>query len=301
MQQPKTTSTVGLTAALFAYFMWGVLPLYWKALQVIPSWEIICHRMIWSLVLTFFLLITQGRMRHLLQTFFKPRLVLTTLATSGLLAVNWLVYIWAINNGNIVESSLGYFINPLIVVLLGVVFLQEKLRVGQWGALAVALGGVLYLTFSFGKFPWIGMTLAVTFGLYSLLRKTAELASLEGLFCEFALLAIPAGAVLGYQAWLGQSGFLAHGAATTSLLVGTGIVTSVPLLCYVFGAQRISMTLLGLLQYLAPTIQFFIGFIIFKEPMPAAKLLGFSLIWLALLIFSLEGFTNSRAKKYSKA
>ena len=289
-----------MAAALSAYCMWGFLPLYWKALEIIPSWEIICHRMIWSFVFTLGLLIIQGKLQPLMRALANRRVVLTTFATSLLLAVNWLVYIWAVNNGNIVESSLGYFINPLIAVLLGVVILKEKLRVGQWGALLVALSGVLYLTFSYGRFPWIGMTLAITFALYSLLRKTAALASLEGLFCEFALLLVPAGTLLGYQAYCGESGFLAHSQTITLMLVGTGLITSLPLLLFVFGAQRISMTSIGLLQYLAPTIQFLLGFLLFKEPFPPAKMIGFSLIWAALILFSLEGLAQNLQQQNQK-
>ncbi len=289
-----------MAAALSAYCMWGFLPLYWKALQIIPSWEIICHRMIWSFVFTLGLLIVQRRIQPLVRALANWRIVLTTCATSLLLAVNWLVYIWAVNNGNIVESSLGYFINPLIAVLLGVVILKEKLRKGQWAALLVALCGVLYLTFSYGKFPWIAMTLAITFALYSLLRKTAALASLEGLFCEFSLLFFPAGAVLSYQAYCGQSGFLAHSQAVTLMLIGTGLITSLPLLLFVFGAQRISMTTIGLLQYLAPTIQFLLGFLLFNEPFPLEKLIGFSLIWAALILFSVEGLATNLQQRNQK-
>jgi chloramphenicol-sensitive protein RarD len=284
-------SRIGLAAALSAYCMWGVFPLYWKALQVIPSWEIICHRIVWSLVLTFILLILQGRQQALLEALTNRRTLLTTLATSTLLGSNWLVYIWAVNNGNIVESSLGYFINPLIAVLLGVVFLQEKLRIGQWIALGVALGGVLYLTFSYGRFPWIGLTLAITFALYSLLRKTAALHSLEGLFCETVLLSIPAGLTLLYLTHQGTSGFVSQGPWITLMLIGTGLVTSIPLLLFVFGAQRITMTAIGLMQYLAPTIQFLIGLLIFHEPFPAAKMIGFAIIWSALALFTIEGIT----------
>ena len=300
MQQSlhKENSRIGLAATLTAYSMWGILPLYWKALQVIPSWEIICHRMLWSLVLTSLLLLAGGRLKPLLTTLCNRRVLLTTLATSFLLAVNWLVYIWAVNNGNIVESSLGYFINPLIAVLLGVVFLKEKLRAGQWCALAIAFCGVLYLTFSYGRFPWIGLTLAITFALYSLLRKTAALASLEGLFSEFVLLALPAATCLAWQAVHGQSGFLAHGYGTTLLLIGTGVITSVPLLLFVYGAKRISMTAIGLLQYLAPTIQFLIGWLVYKEPFPPAKLTGFTLIWSALILFTLEGLARNIRKKH---
>ena len=280
---------IGLAAALSAYCMWGIFPLYWKALQVIPSWEIICHRIVWSLVLTFFLLILQGRQKALRRALTNRRTLLTTLATSTLLGSNWLVYIWAVNNGNIVESSLGYFINPLIAVLLGVLFLQEKLRLGQWIALGVALGGVLYLTFSYGSFPWIGLTLAITFALYSLLRKTATLHSLEGLFCETVLLSIPAGLILIYLTHMGTSGFVSQGPWITLLLIGTGVITSLPLLLFVFGAQRITMTAIGLMQYLAPTIQFLIGLLIFHEPFPPAKMIGFAIIWAALVLFTVEG------------
>ncbi len=284
-------SRIGLAAALSAYCMWGVFPLYWKALQVIPSWEIICHRIVWSLVLTFILLILRGRQQALLEALTNRRTLLTTLATSTLLGSNWLVYIWAVNNGNIVESSLGYFINPLIAVLLGVVFLQEKLRIGQWIALGVALGGVLYLTFSYGRFPWIGLTLAITFALYSLLRKTAALHSLEGLFCETVLLSIPAGLTLLFLTHQGTSGFVSQGPWITLMLIGTGLVTSIPLLLFVFGAQRITMTAIGLMQYLAPTIQFLIGLLIFHEPFPPAKMIGFAIIWSALALFTIEGIT----------
>ena len=284
-------SRIGLAATLCAYCMWGVFPLYWKALQVIPSWEIICHRIVWSLVLTFFLLILQKRQHALLRALTNRRTLLTTMATATLLGSNWLVYIWAVNNGNIVESSLGYFINPLIAVLFGVVFLREKLRIGQWIALGVALAGVLYLTFSYGRFPWIGLTLAVTFALYSLLRKTAALHSLEGLFCETVLLSIPAGLTLIYLTHLGTSGFASQGGWITLLLVGTGLITSLPLLLFVFGAQRITMTAVGLMQYLAPTIQFLIGLLIFHEPFPAAKMIGFAIIWAALVLFTAEGIT----------
>jgi chloramphenicol-sensitive protein RarD len=277
--------------------MWGVFPLYWKALQVIPSWEIICHRIVWSLLLTFSLLTLQGRHKALLKALANRRTLLTTAITSLLLGSNWLVYIWAVNNGNIVESSLGYFINPLIAVLFGVLFLKEKLRPGQWVALTVALAGVLYLTFSYGKFPWIGITLAISFALYSLLRKTAALHSLEGLFCEIAILSIPAGATLIYLASSGQSGFTDHGTRVTLMLIGTGVITSLPLLLFVFGAQRISMTAIGLMQYLAPTIQFLIGLLVFKEPFPPAKMIGFIIIWAALALFTVEGIASGLRRR----
>ncbi len=290
-------SRIGLAAVLAAYAMWGVFPLYWKALQVIVSWEIICHRIVWSLLFTLLLMVIQGRHHTLLKTLSNRKTLITVIGTASLLGCNWLVYIWAVNNGNIVESSLGYFINPLIAVMFGVIFLKEKLRPGQWLALTVALSGVLYLTFSYGKFPWIGLTLAITFALYGLLRKTADLHPLDGLFCEIALLSIPAAITLIYLTSHGQSGFTAHGIGTTLLLIGTGVITSVPLLLFVFGARRIPLSVVGLMQYLAPTIQFLIGLLIFHEPFPTAKMIGFAIIWLALLLFSIESiFFNIRCQ-----
>ncbi len=297
---PIEHSRTGLVAILSAYTLWGILPLYWKALHTIPSWEIISHRILWSLLLTFLLLLRQGRLRRLRTVWKNRRTRLTTLITAILLGSNWLVYIWAVNSGHVVESSLGYFINPLMAVLLGVLFLKEKLRPGQWLAMGVALAGVLYLTFSYGSFPWIGLTLASTVALYSLLRKTASLAAVEGLFCEMAWLSIPAGAVLIYLTTQSASGFITQGPTVSLLLAGTGVVTSVPLLLFIFGVKRLSLTVVGLMQYLAPTLQFLIGIFIFREPFPPAKMVGFSIIWMALLLYSIEGIVSHLRKKRTK-
>ncbi len=278
----------GLSAAFCAYAMWGVLPIYWKALAIVPSYEIICHRIVWSFLFSLILLLFQRKTAVLFKAFSNLRALATFAATATLLGSNWLVYIWAVNSGYIVESSLGYFINPLIAVLFGVLFLKEPLRSGQWGALFVALLGVLYLTFSYGEFPWIGLTLAITFACYSLLRKTASLHSLEGLVFETGLLSIPAAIALFFFARQGQSHFLTSGSQVTLLLIASGLVTSLPLLLFVFGAQRITMTAIGLLQYLAPTLQFLIGLLIFKEPFPPEKLIGFAIIWAALALYTGE-------------
>lgn len=289
MQKPDTRKkSHGLPTVLSAYIMWGVLPLYWKALTVVPSYEIICHRILWSFLFSLTLLSLQKKTTVLIQALPDFRTSVTFLATATLLGSNWLVYIWAVNNGYIIESSLGYFINPLIAVLFGVLFLKEPLRPGQWASLSVALGGVLYLTFSYGRFPWIGLTLAITFALYSLLRKTAPLHSLDGLTFETGLLTLPAVATLIFLAWHGQSQFLANGKPVTLLLIGSGPVTALPLLLFVFGAQRITMTAVGLMQYLAPTLQFLVGLIIFHEPFPKEKLIGFAFIWLALALYICE-------------
>ncbi len=278
----------GLSAAFCAYAMWGVLPIYWKALAIVPSYEIICHRIVWSFLFSLILLLIQRKTAVLFKAFSDLRTLATFAATATLLGSNWLVYIWAVNSGYIVESSLGYFINPLIAVLFGVLFLKEPLRSGQWAALFVALLGVLYLTFSYGQFPWIGLTLAITFACYSLLRKTAALPSLEGLVFETGLLSIPAGIALIFFARQGQSHLFTCGPQITLLLIASGLVTSLPLLLFVFGAQRITMTAIGLLQYLAPTLQFLIGLLIFREPFPPEKFIGFAIIWAALALYTSE-------------
>ncbi|HHL33537.1 MAG TPA: EamA family transporter RarD [Desulfobulbaceae bacterium] len=287
-QQAGLNKRYGLPTVLLAYTMWGILPLYWKMLDAVPSYEIICHRILWSFLFSLALLGLRRKINPFIKNLRDRRTVITFLATASLLGCNWLVYIWSVNNDYIIESSLGYFINPLIAVFFGVVFLREPLRPGQWAALSVALAGVLYLTFSYGRFPWIGLTLAVTFALYSLLRKTAPLRSLDGLTFETGLLTLPAAATLFYLAWHGRSHLFTLAPGYTWLLLGAGPITALPLLCFVFGAQRISMTAVGLMQYLAPTLQFLIGLLLFHEPFPREKLIGFTLVWLALALYVSE-------------
>jgi len=281
-------NTHGILAVLSAYSMWGILPLYWKALTLVPSSEIICHRIVWSFLFSLSLLIYQKKLAGFLQSLKNFCLLRTFFATALLLGSNWLVYIWAVNSGHIVEASLGYFINPLIAIFLGVIFLKERLRPGQWLALFIAFTGVIYLSFSHGHFPWIGLTLAITFALYSLLRKTASLHSLEGFVFEIGLLSLPACATLFFFAQQGQAHLLTSGPRITLLLIGAGLVTALPLLLFVFGAQKITMTAIGLMQYLAPTLQFLIGLLIYKEPFPPEKLIGFSIIWMALTVYTVE-------------
>ena len=204
------------------------------------------------------------------------------------------VYIWGVNAGFIVETSLGYFINPLVNVLLGYVFLKERMRPVQWAALAVALAGVLYLTFSYGAFPWIALTLAFSFGLYGLIRKTASLNSAEGLFVETAALFLPALGFLLFHELRG-TGALGHvNATTTLLLIGAGAVTSIPLILFAAGARRVTLTTLGLLQYIAPTMQFLIGVLVYGEPFGVGRVVGFGLIWAALVLYTAESLMNRR-------
>ena len=213
-----------------------------------------------------------------------------------LLTINWLTYVWAVNAGFIVETSLGYFINPLLSVLMGVIFLREHLRPWQWVPIGLAAAGVLYLTFAYGALPWIALTLAFSFGIYGLVKKTAPLGSLYGLTLETGILFIPAVGFLVYLQTVRQGAFLNSNPVTDLLLAGAGLVTTIPLLMFASAAQRIPLSLVGVLQYIAPTLQFLIGVLIYKEPFDQSHLIGFGIVWLALIIFWGEGFLARRAR-----
>ena len=284
----------GILYAAGAYLLWGLLPLYWKALHDVPSSQIVAHRLVWSLVFVGLVLTARRNWGWLGKAIRQPRVLLIFALSGTLLTVNWLVYIWGVNAGFIVETSLGYFINPLVNVLLGYVFLKERLRPMQWGALAVALAGVLYLTFSYGAFPWIALTLAFSFGLYGLIRKTAALNSAEGLFVETAVLFLPALGFLLFHELRG-TGALGHvDGLTTLLLIGAGAVTSIPLILFAAGARRVTLTTLGLLQYIAPTMQFLIGVLVYGELFGVGRVVGFGLIWAALVLYTAESLMNRR-------
>ncbi len=279
----------GVWYAAGAYMLWGLLPLYWKTLQHVPALEILAHRMAWSLAVVVLLSAARQQLQPIGDALRNRRVVRLFLITALLLSINWFLYIWAVNSGHIVETSLGYFINPLVNVLLGVVFLRERLRPWQGVAIAIALGGVTYLTANYGVLPWIALTLAGTFGLYGLLRKTAPLESLPGLTLETLLLFPSALAYLLYLEWIGRAAFGHAGATTTLLLIGAGGATALPLLLFAAGARRITLVSLGILQYIAPTTQFLIGVFVYDEPLTQARLIGFSLIWLALAIYTVDG------------
>ncbi len=279
----------GMVYAAGAYISWGLLPLFWKALQTVPALEILAHRMVWSLLVVLVLLGYQRRWHWLQGVVRDVRVLLTFLTTALLLTTNWFVYIWAVNAGYVVETSLGYFINPLVNVLLGVLFLKERLRFWQAVAVIIALCGVVYLTLNYGALPWIALTLAGSFGLYGLMRKTAQLSSLEGLTVETLLLFLPALAyLLGLEA-TDRGAFGDTDAITSLLLVASGLATAVPLLLFAAGARLIPLSVLGILQYIAPTIQFLIGVLVYHEPLTWVRLVGFCLIWLALAVYSIEG------------
>ena len=284
----------GNLSAAAAYVLWGLLPLYWKALVDVPALEILAHRMVWSLAVVLGLLALRRHWGWLGPALRNRRILLTYVTSALLLALNWYLYIWAVNANHIVETSLGYFINPLVNVLLGVLFLKERLRLGQGLAIGIAAAGVLYLTVTFGSLPWIALTLAGTFGVYGLLRKTAALESLEGLTLETLVLMPAALIYLLALEFQGRGAFGHSGAGTSLLLAGAGIATATPLLLFAVGARRITMTTLGLLQYFAPTIQLLLGVLLYHEVVTPEKLVGFALIWLALGVYSAEGVLRSR-------
>lgn len=283
----------GILAAFAAYGLWGILPIYWKTLGMVSASEILVHRMIWSLLFVSVLLWVGKKWPALRPRLRDKRTLGIYFAAGILLSVNWFVYIWGVNAGFIVETSLGYFINPLVNVVLGVIFFGERMRRGQWVAIGLATAGVLYLTYSYGRLPWIALTLAFSFGFYGLLKKKAPLPAQEGLFLETALLFLPA---LGYLLFLEVNTTAVFGPTAplyvNLLLMMTGVATAVPLLFFAAAAQRIPLSLLGLIQYTAPTLQFLIGVLIYLEPFSQQQFIGFSFIWIALAIYSGEGLRH---------
>ena len=280
-----------------AYVIWGVLPIYWKAMASVSPQEILVHRILWSLVVCLILLAALKNWQWLRDGLRHPAVFRVSMVTAVLLAVNWLTYIWATNNDHIVEASLGYFITPLVNVLLGIVILHERLRVGQLAAILVATLGVIYLIVNAGGLLWISFALALSFGIYGLMRKTSKLGSLEGLSIEMMILTLPAALFLLMLAGRGESAFATQSWAVTLLLASTGIVTAGPLLLFASGARLVPLTTLGVLQYLAPTLQFLIGVLIYGEPFTHTRLIGFGIIWAALAIYTAEGFLRRRRQR----
>jgi len=279
----------GIAYAALAYTLWGLFPLYFSHLAAVPATEVVAHRVVWSLAFVLLLLAWRRQWRWVAEVLRQPKVLGAFAISALLLSCNWLTYIWAVNHGHVVDSSLGYFITPLVNVALGYTVLHERPRRLQWAALALATLGVVWLTIAVGQLPWIALVLAASFGAYGLLRKIAVLGALEGLTLETLLLAVPAAAAL--LLWWGNTptSFPLADTKTTLLLIGIGPLTAVPLLLFAAGARRISMTTLGLLQYIGPTIQFGLGVWLFGEPFGGSRLIGFALIWAALLLYSADG------------
>jgi len=284
----------GIWNGLGAYVLWGFFPIYWKLLHDVPALQVIGHRIGWSFLLLVAVILLTRQWENFRLAALAPKVIVIYAIAGVLLSINWLIYVWGVNAGFIVETSLGYFINPLISVLLGVVFLRERLRTMQWVPVGLAAAGVIYLTVTYGRPPWIALSLAVSFGIYGFVKKIAPLGSLYGLTLETALVFPIALIYLAFVQSTGTGVFLQQGTLTDILLIGTGVVTSIPLLMFASAARQIPLTMIGVLQYVAPTLQFLIGIFLYREPFDQSRLIGFSLVWLALIIFWAENYLANR-------
>ena len=284
----------GILYAALAYVSWGLFPLYFHLLTDIGSVEVVMHRTLWSLVFLLGVLTLRRHWRWLPVVLEQPKVLVAFAASALLLAVNWLTYVWAVTSHHVLDSSLGYFMLPLVNVALGYFLLHERPRTGQWLAVAVAASGVLWLWVQAGHPPWVALTLALTFGFYGLLRKVAVLGALEGLALETFMLTPVAVVVLAYMTWQGHSAFVEGATNRLPLLMLAGPLTAMPLLLFAAGARRITLTTMGILQYISPSLQFVLGVWLFGEPFAPLRLIGFALIWVALLVYSIEGWYVSR-------
>jgi chloramphenicol-sensitive protein RarD len=290
----------GLWVAIGSFLIWGLMPLYWHLLKSVPSMQIIAHRIVWSTLFVAGWLTWKYGRGWLRETLSQPRASWMLALSGGLIAVNWGMYIWAVNAGHVVETSLGYFINPLLNVVLGVALLHERLNRVQWLSVAIAAGGVLWLTFNYGSFPWIALSLAVSFGTYGLLRKLVGVAPVRGLGVESLYLVLPALVLLLWGEMHGDSHVFAHAAVASwnwqimALLVLGGALTALPLIGFADAVQRIPFSMVGVLQYIAPTMQLLIGVLVFHEPFGRDRAIGFTCIWIALAIFAADGVLRSR-------
>jgi chloramphenicol-sensitive protein RarD len=290
------SSKEGSLYAIACYVLWGVFPIYFRALEPTPASQILLHRVVWSLLFLVLVLSVRRQWGWLGPALGDPRLIARFLASALMLTCNWFVYIWACNSGHVVDASLGYFINPLVNVLLGFLVLRERLRILQWLAILLAVLGVAWLTLVAGHPPWIGLTLAVSFAFYGLLRKTAPLGALEALTLETLVLAPFA---LGCLVWLSvrhENAFSELSLGTRWLLVAAGPITAIPLLMFGAAARRIPFSLLGLLQYICPTLQLLVGVLLYGEPFSRNRALGYGAIWLALIAYSAEAVWQSRRR-----
>ncbi len=280
-----------------AFFIWGLFPLYLFGLKSVSALQITAHRVAWSCLFILVWMAARGELGRLSSAATRPGVLPRLAITACLISVNWLVFVWAINHDRVVEVSLGYYINPLVNVLLGILVLSERLNRVQWAAVALAAGGVTYLTLETGHIPWIALTVATSFGLYGLIRKTASVDALPGLAIETMMLAPIA---IAYLLWSEVNGTGALGnssALIVALLVVSGLVTAVPLFLFAYGARQIPYSTMGVLQYIAPSLQLASAVLFFAEPFERARAIGFSLIWMALFIYAGDGLLRARRKR----
>jgi chloramphenicol-sensitive protein RarD len=286
---------LGVLSGLAAYSLWGLFPLYFPLLKPAGGLEIVAHRVLWSLLFVGLLLTAVRRWSHVRALVTDRRRLLVLTGAAVLIAANWLVFVYGVNSGHVVETSLGYFINPLVSVLLGVVVFGERLRALQWTAVGIAAVAVAVLTIDYGRPPWIALTLAGTFALYGLMKKIVRTEAAPGLFVETLLVAVPAVVVLGVLHGGGDGTFGNAGTGHALLLVGSGVATAVPLLLFAAAARRIPLSTVGLLQYITPLMQLAIGVFVYDEPMPPARLAGFAIVWVALAVFTADMLRHARA------
>ena len=291
---------LGLLFGISAYSLWGAFPLYWPLLEPANPLEIVSHRAVWTLVFCFIVLAATRALSSTLSTLKRPEIVVKLFLTSLLISINWLVYIWATNNGHVVEASLGYYINPLIIIGFGVILLKEKMRSLQWVAVVIATSGVLVLTIDYGRLPWIAFALAISWGSYGLIKKQLGLGALEGLAIETFISAF---FYLGYLIYIGNQGTgqFGHHWGLTLLLMSAGAITAIPLLLFNGSATRLPFTTIGLLQYITPTLQFSVGVWIRHEEMPTARWIGFLIIWVALTTLAIDLVRSGRTVNNSIA
>ncbi|WP_369261272.1 EamA family transporter RarD [Streptomyces sp. R35] len=292
--KPKGEQHIGLLNGFAAYGMWGLVPLFWPLMKPSGAVEILAHRMVWSLVVVGAVLLVMRRWAWAGELVRQPRKLGLVAIAATVITVNWGVYIWSVNSGHVVEASLGYFINPLVTIALGVLLLKERLRPVQWAAVGVCFAAVGVLTIGYGRPPWISLCLAFSFGTYGLVKKKVNLGGIESLAAETAIQFLPA---LAYLLWLGAKGeatFATEGVGHAALLAATGVVTALPLVCFGAAAIRVPLSTLGLLQYLAPVFQFLLGILYFHEAMPPERWAGFALVWVALSLLTFDALRSAR-------
>jgi chloramphenicol-sensitive protein RarD len=286
---------IGIVYTTVAFFVWGVLPFYWKALGSVPAFEILAHRILWSFVFTTIVLVVRRNIQ-LIELLKDPTTRKSLLITSGLIGLNWFTYVYAVNSERLIEASMGYYINPLLSVCLGIVVLKERLNLLQIIAFLLACAGVLYVTVDYGKFPWIAVVLACAFALYGLFKKTTKVESMPGLMIETLILSPVALGIVFYQMLIGRGALFSMSLSTDSFLIVAGVVTVLPLYWFAQGAKRIPLSSVGFLQYIAPTLMLIIGIFVYSETFTRAHLVSFGFIWVALTLYSLTLIKASRAK-----
>lgn len=285
----------GVTAALLAYGLWGLMPLYFRLMAPATAIEVVAHRIVWSLALLLLWLGVRGQLGPLWRRL-DARLLARLALAALLVSINWLTYVWAVTHGRTLDASLGYFLLPLFNVALGVLLLGERLTRGEWIGVMLAALGVGYLALVSPRLPWVALVLAASFGVYGLVKKQTELPAAEGMALETGLIALPALAVLGWLATRGQLAFGQAGAGTDALLISTGLMSAVPLVAFAVAARRLTLAALGMLQYISPTLQFLLGVFVLHEPVDAQRLAGFAAVWLGLLVFSAGAYRRHRTR-----